>query len=206
MPRLFVAIPLPRDVAGEAASIVPPLPGARPVAPELMHLTLAFLGQVGEERVADVTASARAAAGTMGPFPVELRSVGRFPEHGRPSVVWLGTSPKAADAIVRLGASVRAELLRHQVPFDPKPLRAHVTLARIRDRSGDDEARAIVAAVNAARVPRDLSFVASAVHVMESRLSREGPLYSSRAELPLTGPPGRIGGRPGRIERERRGE
>jgi len=196
MPRIFVAIPLPREIAAGAARAIPPLTGVRPVAPELMHVTLAFLGQIGEERVPDVIASAGLAAAAVGPFPIELRSVGRFPEHGRPSVIWLGTSPKAAATIVRLGASVRAELLRHQVPFDPKPLRAHVTLARVRDRVGDDQVRAIVAAVNGARLRRELSFAASTLHVMESRLSSEGPLYSSRAELPLAGPPGRVEGAP----------
>lgn len=184
MPRIFVAIPLPAEVAAALDRAVPALPGLKRVDPALMHVTLAFVGQLGEERVGDVAAAVQVAASSHGPFDVDLTGIGRFPDHGRPKVVWAGTAARAADAIVRLGASVRAELLRHRVPFDPKPLRAHVTIGRVRDDVGETDARAIAAAVTAARI-RDLSFRASSVHVMESKLAPAGPLYASRGEVPL---------------------
>jgi 2'-5' RNA ligase len=110
-------------------------------------------------------------------------------------------SAPAADRVVRLGGAVRAELLRRQVRFDAKPLRAHVTLARVRDGASDDEARAIAAAVTAARLD-GLAFRADEVQVVESTLSSrvppggsrvppggsKAPLYSSRARIPLAGP------------------
>lgn len=194
MPRIFIAIALPSDVAAALSAALPESAELRRVPPENMHVTLAFLGQVGEERVPDIIAAVRVAAARCGPFDVELRTVGRFPEHGRPRVVWAGAGPRATDAVVQLGASVRAELLRHGVPFDPKPLRAHVTLARVRDEVGEDGSRAILAAVAAATLARHLGFRAASVHVMESRLLPSGPLYSSRAESALTGPPGGIDG------------
>lgn len=196
MPRIFVAIPLPAEVASALDRLLPPLPSLRRVAPELMHVTLAFVGQVGEEQIGSVIDAAKVAARASGPFDVVLGAVGRFPEHGRPRTVWVGTSARTAEAIVRLGASVRAELLRHRVQFDPKPLRAHVTLARVRDDAGDADARAISSAVTRARVDGDLAFTAASLHVMESKLSgtgppgrTKGPLYSSRGEVPLAGPP-----------------
>ncbi|MBI2982718.1 MAG: RNA 2',3'-cyclic phosphodiesterase [Chloroflexi bacterium] len=196
MPRIFVAIPLPADVASALDRLLPPLPSLRRVAPELMHVTLAFVGQVAEEHVRVVIDSAKVAARSHGPFDVELNAVGRFPEHGRPRIVWVGTDARTADAIVGLGASVRAELLRHRVRFDPKPLRAHVTLARVRDDAGDDDARAISSALARACVDGALRFTAASLHVMESKLSAtgppgriRGPLYSSREEVPLAGPP-----------------
>jgi len=197
VPRIFVAIPLPAEIAAEVDRAVPALAGVKRVEPALMHVTLAFVGQVGEERVPDITAAVQVAAGAHGPFDLELSGVGRFPERGRPKIVWAGTGLPAADAIVRLGASVRAELLRHDVRFDPKPLRAHVTIGRVRDGISEPDARGVAAAVAAARFQRDLAFRVTSVHVMESKLSSagalgstRGPLYSSRAEVPLLGPPG----------------
>lgn len=183
-----MAIPVPAQVAAALDRLLPALPSLRRVAPELMHVTLAFIGQVGEERVADVTEAVGVAALTSGPVPIDLSTVGSFPVHGLPRVVWAGAGPRAAEAIVRVGASVRAELLRYGVPLDPKPLRAHVTIARVREEASDVDARALAAAVTAARLGRELAFLASSVHVMESRLSSKGPLYSSRAEVPLVGP------------------
>jgi 2'-5' RNA ligase len=194
MPRIFVSIPLPERTAAVLDGVLPDLRGLRRVAPGLMHVTLAFIGQAQEDQVSRIVGAVRVAATGHGPFDVELSAVGKFPDHGRPRTIWAGTSARAADAIVRLGASVRAELLRHRIAFDPKPLRAHVTLARVRDDVTEDDARAIANAVSRARVAAPLTFRVVGVHVMESRLSPGGPLYSSRGELPLTGPPGAIAG------------
>lgn len=187
MPRIFVAIPLPPAVAADLARSLPALPGLRRAEPDLLHLTLAFVGRIAEERVPDVVAAAEAAARGSGAFDVPLTAVGRFPDHGPPSVVWAGTGA-AAEAIERLGAAVRAELGRRRIPVDAKPLRAHITLARVRDGATADEARAIDAAVKAARTGT-LAFRAEDVHVMESRLGPKGPRYSSRARIPLAGRP-----------------
>jgi 2'-5' RNA ligase len=190
MPRVFVAIPLPAGVAGALGRVLPDLRGLRRVEPQLMHVTLAFLGQVGDELVPRIVEAVRVAAHANGPFDVEIQAVGAFPGHGPPRTIWAGTSPRAAAAIVRLGASVRAELLRGRIQFDPKPLRAHVTLGRVRDDVAEGDARAIANAVANARVEPTLTFRAASVHVMESELSSRGPLYSSRGELTLAGPPG----------------
>jgi RNA 2',3'-cyclic 3'-phosphodiesterase len=168
------------------ARALPDLPALRKVAPELMHVTLAFLGAVEEDRVPRVVDAARAAAAGNAPFDIDVTGLGRFPQHGPPRTLWAGVDARAADAVVRTGAAVRAELLRHGVPFDPKPLRAHITLARVREGAGAEDARAVAAALAAARIPA-LRFRAAAIHVMESALGRGGPRYTSRAAVPLVG-------------------
>lgn len=185
MPRIFVAIPLPAAVAAELADMVPAVPGLRRVAPELLHLTLAFVGQIAEERVAEVVAATASAARACAPFDVPLDALGRFPAHGKPTVLWVSAGA-AGPSIERLGEAVRTELGRRRVPFDAKPLRAHVTLARVREGTSGEEARATIAAVRGARVG-PLAFRAAEVQVMESRLGPKGPRYSSRARLTLEG-------------------
>lgn len=189
MPRLFVAIPLPADVAGALAAMLPSdVPALRRVAPDLLHVTLAFIGSVGEERLADVQAAAEHAARATPPFEIDLRALGRFPERGPVRMVWVGTGD-AAPRIERLGAAMRTELAGRGVPFDPKPLRPHITLARVRDGATGPELAAISSALGGARVPDGLRAPADALHVMESILGRTGPRYSSRARIELTGTP-----------------
>ncbi|MEK7284548.1 MAG: RNA 2',3'-cyclic phosphodiesterase, partial [Chloroflexota bacterium] len=131
MPRLFVALTIPPDVAGTLAALVPPeLPGVRRIAPELLHVTLAFLGATPEERVPAVVDAAGAAARGGAPFRIGIERVGRFPPGGRVRVVWAETA-EGAEAILRLGGRVREELERRRLPYAPKPLRPHVTLARV---------------------------------------------------------------------------
>jgi 2'-5' RNA ligase len=149
-------------------------------------VTLAFVGSIDDAWVADVGAAASAAAAGQERFRIELAGLGRFPPTGRTRFIWAGTGG-AAGRIEALGGRVRSELARRGLPFDPKPLRAHVTLARMREGATAEEARAVAAAVAAARLPAGLGSMADEVHVMESTLSPGGPRYSSRARVPLEG-------------------
>ena len=150
-------------------------------------MTLAFIGRTPDEQLAAVTAAAEAAAAGVTAFDIELDRPGRFPPTGRPRVVWLGIGA-GAQAVVALGERVRAELGRREIAFDPKPLRAHVTLGRAKEDVSLVEARAIAAGVEAMRVPH-LRFRADAVVVFESVLSPRGPRYTARSSAPL-----RVGG------------
>jgi 2'-5' RNA ligase len=148
-----------------------------------MHVTLAFLGPTPDERLAEVTAAvAEAAAGVMA-FDIELDRPGRFPPSGRPRLVWLGMGA-GAPTLLALGARVRAELRRRDIAFDAKPLRAHVTLGRVREDVTLVDARSIAAGVEAMRVPH-LRFRADSVVVFESVLSPRGPKYTARSTAPL---------------------
>jgi 2'-5' RNA ligase len=152
-----------------------------------MHVTLAFLGQTPDERLADVTAAVETAASGVTAFDVELDRSGRFPPTGRPRVVWLGIGAGAPN-LLTLGERVRVELALRTIGFDNKPLRAHVTIGRVREDVDLVDARAIAASVEAMRLPH-LRFRADSVVLFESRLSPRGPKYTSRAIVPL-----RVGG------------
>lgn len=153
-----------------------------------MHITLAFLGRTPDERLPDVTVAVDNAASTAKAFDVELDRPGRFPPTGRPRVVYLGVGA-GAPAVLALGERVRTELQRLAIPFDAKPLRAHVTLGRLREDAELADARAIAAAVAALRVPH-LRFRVDSVTAFESVLSPRGPRYTPRATVPLQARPG----------------
>ncbi len=189
-----MAIPVPADVAAALAALVPAHPALRPVDPSLLHFTLAFLGALPEERVAQVTAASAAGAGGARTFGVPIDQVGRFPPSGSQRVVWAGSGDAAAAGrIVELGARVRAELARASIPFDPKPLLPHVTLARVREDATGADLRAVREDLAGVRVPPGLVIEVRAVHVMESVLGSKGPRYSSRARVDLSSA---AGGRP----------
>lgn len=152
-----------------------------------MHVTLAFLGRTSDVTLTTAAAAVQAAAGTVTAFDVELDRPGRFPPTGRPRVVWLGMGA-GAPMVLALGDRVRGELARREVAFDDKPLRAHVTLGRVREDAALVDARAIAAATEAMRVPY-LRFRVDTVVVFESVLSPRGPKYTPRATVPL-----RVGG------------
>ena len=141
--RLFFALPLPPplrealgrwqgrwpEVAGEVARENAG-EGARWCRPEGLHLTLAFLGDCPEEALPRLGAVGEAVAGRREAFALRTAGLGGFPSLAAGRVLWLGLEP--SPALEALAADLRTTLSAAREPFDTKPFRAHLTLARFR--------------------------------------------------------------------------
>ena len=182
--RLFIAIQLPRDLSASAFEILPTsLPALRRVKAENLHLTLAFLGQTPDERLDDVVAAAREAAALVSPFTLSFDRAGRFPERGRPRVVWLGIAEGDA-SVLELGAGVYAGLRSRRLHFDDRPLAPHLTLARVVEDASAAEAKTVGAALEGPAITT-LRFEVGEIAVIRSVLSPKGPRYTALATVPL---------------------
>jgi 2'-5' RNA ligase len=138
MPNWFVAFP----VSGVSwfSRLPPPPVGTRVLAAADLHLTVAFLGDVGEAR-------ARAAFHGLAPAAIQSFEILMGP------VVPMGNPrrPSALSALVeRAGTEGRsvAEILTAPrdaileaaaLPIENRAMKPHVTLARLRRRAGADE-------------------------------------------------------------------
>jgi len=182
--RLFIAIPLPPDLARRAVEILPTaLPALRRVKAENLHVTLAFLGQTPDERLGDVTDAAAEAATRVADFRLAFGAAGRFPERGRPRVVWLAIA-EGAQSVLELGEGVYAGLRSRELRFDDRPLAPHLTLARVAEDATAAEAKTVAAALN--DLPSaNLAFDVSGIAVVQSVLSPKGPRYTALATVPL---------------------
>lgn len=181
--RVFVALPLSPVAAASASRLVPAHTALRAVAPELMHITLAFVGSVPPETLARIEEAVGAAARGHRAFRLRLDHLGRFPAAGPPRVLWLGAGDGASEAGA-VGGDVRRALAERGIAFDDKPLRTHVTLARVRDSAGADELREVAALFTAART-QPLEVAMREIVVYESVIGRGGPRYTRRAAVAL---------------------
>ena len=182
--RLFIAIPLPADLAERVSAILPTaLPALRRVKVENLHVTLAFLGNTPDERLSEVIAAAREAAAPVVPFTLAFDRAGRFPDRGRPRVVWLGMA-EGAPSVLELGERVYPALRCRNLRFDDRPLAPHLTLARVVEDASAAEAKTVGAALDALAIPT-LRFGVSQIAVVQSVLSPKGPRYTSLATVPL---------------------
>jgi 2'-5' RNA ligase len=182
--RLFIAIPLPPDVAARAAEILPStVPALRRVKAENLHVTLAFLGLTPDERLGEVTAAATEAAASVAPFTMVFTGAGRFPERGRIRVVWLAIA-EGAPSILELGAGVYAGLRSRGLQFEDRPITPHLTLARVDEDASAPEAKTVAAALEGLTSPR-LWFDVTEIAVVQSVLSPKGPRYTALATVPL---------------------
>ncbi len=152
--RLFVAAELDDAARRECARVAERLRArdwpARWVPPENYHLTVAFIGGVGEERVGEVAAALRALGPARRGFALALDAVGAFPGARRPRVAWAG--PRRAPAeFVPLCAAVRDALAPLGFAFDERA-DPHVTLARSDGRAPLPEVAPPAAAVRVERL------------------------------------------------------
>ncbi len=177
--RLFVALKLSTAVVAAIADVRRQL-SRRPAASrvrwtkdDLLHLTLRFVGEVEDARVADVCAATELAAGSVAAFEATLDGAGCFPAEGRVRIVWAGMKAEA-DSLATLAAVVEAGLLAGGFPPEPRGFRPHVTIGRVREDRSRGELRRAVEAI----VPEPIPQPVSRIVVMASELSRAGPTYA----------------------------
>ena len=165
--RLFVAIfPAPPAVSDLAAAVDRIHLGKAAAAgrnvrldrPELWHITLAFLGEVAEDRGAEVESvlSSVIPAWTR-EHPTRpaqrLAGGGRF-NRGPSTVLWVGLHGDTAP-VRDLAGRVNTELTKAGLMAeDRRPYRPHLTLARCGDRLSADEIDADLAALRAYAGPQ----------------------------------------------------
>ncbi|MBM4087776.1 MAG: RNA 2',3'-cyclic phosphodiesterase, partial [Planctomycetes bacterium] len=86
--RTFIAVEMSESVRTKLATLIGRLrhagADAKWVAAENIHLTLKFLGDVDEAKMADVERIVAASVAGIAPFEFEVRGTGGFPDLRRP--------------------------------------------------------------------------------------------------------------------------
>lgn len=145
--RLFAAV---RPPAAEVAALqqhLPPLDERlRRVPPEQWHVTVAFYGEVPDDRVAELSVRLARVAARHPPAAVRLSGAGTFPRRATAArVLWLGVAGDVP-TLSRLAASCVAAGRRVGVVAEERQYRPHLTLARARQPMDLSEQVAALAA------------------------------------------------------------
>ncbi len=187
--RLFVACELSDDVRDGLRRIQDDLRrlGAgqlRWARPEGIHVTLKFLGEVEEARVAEISAALAAA---IEPFELRLQpaALGGF-GGARLRVIWVGLQGDV-EALASLAGRVEAALTPLGFPRERRPFAAHLTLARVADRVPAADRRELADLIDGYRPPPLPSMIVTDVSLMQSKLGPRGSVYQRLASFPREG-------------------
>lgn len=182
MIRLFVGLELPEAARERLHGLGGGVPGARWIAPENMHLTLRFIGNVTDDVVADIDeALARIRARA---FDLEIAGLGEFSRGRRPAMIWAGVRP--VPGLMDLQRRIEAAVVKAGFPPEGRRFTPHVTLARLKG-GAPARVRAFVAEHNLLRID---PFPVARFTLFSSHLGRQGASYRAEADYPLAIPEG----------------
>jgi RNA 2',3'-cyclic 3'-phosphodiesterase len=186
--RVFCAIELPSLVIEKISEHIMRLRAAAPDSPaswsrpENVHLTLKFIGEIGQNRVADLSQAAAAAVAGFSPFEILIKNTGSFPKQGTPRVFWIGVDDYS-EKLKQLQGKLEDECVQLGFAKEARTFNPHLTIARGRKPRG---ARALAAA------HKEMGFAPTEVSVREltvirSELSSAGSNYTVISRHALAG-------------------
>jgi RNA 2',3'-cyclic 3'-phosphodiesterase len=185
--RTFIAVNLADAVKRNLASLQEQLGrnagNVKWTPVENMHLTLLFLGEVGQLEVVQICRTVQARARKHTRFILEAEGLGAFPNLRRPKILWGGLTGGVAE-LQSLHADLEEALLelgcyrREDRGYTP-----HLTLGRLsHDERAEDWARILAQHADW----RGGTSPVNEVLVMSSDLHRDGPQYSVLGRAPLS--------------------
>jgi len=138
--RAFLAIEIPPEILNEIKIIQNRLRNTlqgmiRWVKPEAIHLTLKFFGALSAQEIAEISQVMEGHVMGIGPFSLEVKKLGVFPNMSRPRVLWFGISGDV-DPLTGFQRAMDQKLYACGFEIEKRLFRPHLTLARIKEQKG----------------------------------------------------------------------
>lgn len=190
MVRTFVAVELPVEVRDEVGRTqremqhlarmryLPLGNSLKWVAPESIHLTLKFLGDVPEDALAGIGRALLSVVVGRSAVRLALAERGAFPNARSPRVLWIGLTGDLT-ALADLQHRVEQELGLLGFAPDNHGFSPHLTLARVREQASPSERRAVAELLAQAPASQALAFASAHVSLIKSELRPTGALYQT---------------------------
>ena len=189
--RAFIAVTLPEPLACLVSEVQQKLKAQGLhiawVPPGNVHLTLKFLGDIEPADIDPIAAVMSDCALRIEPLTFTARGLGVFPDLRRPRVVWLvitGDMPQLIAFQIELDNRLAA-LGKGRFKPEDRPFKGHLTLGRIKARL---DAGILVKALRETGRVESHAFTVDAIHLIQSRLTSSGSIYTPLKRVALTVP------------------
>jgi RNA 2',3'-cyclic 3'-phosphodiesterase len=176
MLRLFVGIGFPPELKLRLSLLCSGLPGAKWVDPGNLHLTLRFIGEIGEDVAADIDEALSRLRARR--FTLQIAGTGVFGGE-KPRNLWAGV--ERSPELVGLRDKVEQALIRIGLAPEPRKFSPHVTLARLRDPPLDKLREFLVARAQFRADPLRVE----GFSLIASFQTKSGSVYEDQADYPL---------------------
>jgi 2'-5' RNA ligase len=182
--RIFIAVDLSNELRDKLGQLIEQFrttlgeEGVRWVDPRGIHLTLKFIGETPAERFSFLEDAVDQALNNFVPFDLKVGGTECFPNFKKPRVLGIGVKDPTM-LLNRLQRSIENEASRAGFPRDNRKFHPHLTLGRVRRRSGSDELERISAAMVENRQVELGKEHVTQISIIRSDLSSRGPKYTA---------------------------
>src|SRR3981189_994679 len=180
MPRLFVALPVPEEIADALVALQAGVPDARWVLPENFHVTLCFAGEVQGGAMRDLEEELSDIAGP--PFSVAIAGVEQSSSGKQPRA--LVATVEKSDRLDWLQQKVSTVARNCGIELERRKFRPHVTLARF--PAGAETGHHLAQFMASHSTFRAGPWIAEHFALYSSRGGRSGRIYTEAAGYGLS--------------------
>ncbi len=188
--RAFIAIPFPANLQHSIYQKTTPLRTrlgrelVRWVPPENIHITLKFLGDTPEEKLALLKTILEKDIVQIHSFDISVKNLGVFPNFSRPSVIWIGA--EGGDKLSTLHECTQRGASQIGSVPEKRRFSAHLTLGRVTRKGYNSKARSKIRRVLEESPAYDFGKVpVHSIHIFQSELTQKGAKHRSIFEAKL---------------------
>jgi RNA 2',3'-cyclic 3'-phosphodiesterase len=176
--RAFIAIELNEGMHSKLASLQSVLKKSNAdvkwTAPESIHLTLKFLGNIDSQKIKEIEKILNEISGEITPFILTLKGIGAFPDLDYPRVIWVGAESGVPQS-KQLSKTIEEKLEKIGFPREGREFHPHITLGRVKSFKNKDNLKEMI---EAAKFEAKSAVGVNHLTLFKSRLSREGSVYT----------------------------
>jgi len=184
MRRTFIAIEIPASVKLkellELLRVDFREEKIRWVNPEILHITLSFLGDTSEQQVNYISEQLEKICSGYSSMELHLKEVGVFPNLRKPKVFWVGIERNKL--LENLQEEIKVMLHDYGMNRDEKSFNPHLTIARIKWIDDIDKLKYWLQKYKGETIQK--TKIGEIIYY-ESRLTSNGPIYNPVKKFPL---------------------
>ncbi|ACL69940.1 RNA 2',3'-cyclic phosphodiesterase [Halothermothrix orenii] len=179
--RLFIAVNIPdrtKDLIERKLITIKRQvrQGIKWVKKDNWHITLKFIGEVGDEKVSEIKDSLESISERVKPFSITINGPGAFPDITRPRVMYLSIK-EGSDNLTSVYKLLEKDLIDRGFKADDREFTPHLTLARSRRRTDLNQLSKRLNKVVESLEDFKARVNINKLSLMKSELYRTGPVY-----------------------------